>query len=99
LVETGGLVITVVDPTAATIGKATLSKAGSGSDGKNVQVSTKAVTAGSKIFTSFENNPGSSSWVEKIKDSDTGDYVGFKILLDQPTSEDIDVDWWIVEGK
>jgi hypothetical protein len=94
-VETGVLTIKVVDLASPTIGTGVI-KAGESS----VIVSTKAVGATSKIFTSFEKNPGSSNWVEKVTDPATGQYVGFKILVANPTAEDVLVDWWIVqEGK
>ena len=94
-IEAGVLTIKVVDLASPTIGTGVI-KAGESS----VIVSTKAVGATSKIFTSFEKNPGSSNWVEKVTDPATGQYVGFKILVANQTAEDVLVDWWIVqEGK
>jgi len=69
------------------------------SDGKSVIVETGAVSETCKIFTSFENNPGSFSWVEKTFDEESGEYTGFKIMLSQPVSEEVKVDWWIVESR
>ncbi|EKE10603.1 MAG: hypothetical protein ACD_15C00231G0001 [uncultured bacterium] len=68
-------------------------------DGKSVVVETGAVSKESKIFTSFENNPKTSSWIEKRKDAD-GNYEGFAIYLGGPIEEDtVKVNWWIVEEK
>ena len=68
-----------------------------GSNGKSVEVNTKAVSETCKIFTSFENNPGSSSWVEKTFDEEDN-YTGFKIMLSEPVSEEVKVNWWIIES-
>ncbi|OGI15021.1 MAG: hypothetical protein A2878_02610 [Candidatus Moranbacteria bacterium RIFCSPHIGHO2_01_FULL_54_31] len=70
-------------------------------DGKFVQVMTKAMIPmvnGSRIFTTFKNNPNGFSWIEKVKD-DNGDYVGFKIRLSDAVTEPVKVDWLLVEQK
>jgi hypothetical protein len=93
-VETGKLVIKVVDPEVATIGSATILK-----DTSSIEVETKAVTKDSKIFTSFESNPGAASWIDKKMDND-GKYTGFTINLDTATvSKDVKANWWIVEER
>jgi len=108
-ITAGILSIKVVDQTKPTIGQAVIIKVSkdenndgiddiTGSDGKSVQVQTRAVEAGSKVFTSFVKNPGSSSWVEKTKDSQE-DYNGFEIKLQEPVKENVSVDWWIVQVK
>ncbi|NTU67127.1 MAG: hypothetical protein HGB08_04370, partial [Candidatus Moranbacteria bacterium] len=64
-------------------------------DGTKVKVMTGAVTSSAKIFTSFEGNPGSSSWIDK--NSSDGN---FEIKLAAPVAEKTKVNWWIVEeGK
>ncbi len=68
------------------------------SDGKSVEIKTRAVSGDSKIFTSFVKNPGSSSWVEKTMESGLDDYTGFKIIVDQSVNEGVNVDWWIVQA-
>ena len=69
------------------------------SDGKSVEIKTGAVNSESKIFTSFVKNPGSSSWVEKTTEINNSNYVGFKIIVEQSVSEDVNVDWWIVQAS
>jgi hypothetical protein len=67
-------------------------------DGKSVVVKTGAVNKDSKIFTSFENNPRASSWIEKKKGPD-GNYEGFVIYLDSAIESEIVVNWWLVQEK
>lgn len=112
ILETGGLTIEVVDPLAPTIGTATITPVVTdadadgtddvtGSDGKTVQVSTRAMipmVKGSRIFTSFKGNPNAFSWIEKTVDT-SGDYIGFKIRLSAPVTSDVKVDWWLIEQK
>ena len=112
LLETGGLTIEVVDPDAATIGTAVIIPVASdadsdgtddetGSDGKSVIVSTNAMIPmvnGSRIFTSFKGNPGGFNWVEKVK-NDEDEYIGFKIRVSDPVTDEVKVDWWLVEQK
>jgi hypothetical protein len=109
-IETGVLTINVLDVTRPTIGQDTISKVTvdanvdgiddvTGSDGKVIEIKTGAVSADSKVFTSFVKNPGSFNWVEKVKDQATGEFTGFKIFVEKPVSEDVGVDWWIVESK
>ncbi|MEI7890712.1 MAG: hypothetical protein WCI36_01965, partial [bacterium] len=109
-VETGVLKIKIIDATKPTIGQAVISKVSidtnsdgiddfTGLDGKYVQIKTGAVTQDAKIFTSFVKNPGSASWVEKTTDAVTGQFDGFKIMVDQAVKDDAGVDWWLVESK
>ena len=112
LLETGGLTIEVVDPDAATIGTAIIQPVSAdadsdgtddetGSDGKSVIVNTNAMIPmvnGSRIFTSFKGNPGGFNWVEKVKNDDD-EFVGFKIRVSEPVTDEIKVDWWLVEQK
>nr|MBP9698115.1 hypothetical protein [Candidatus Moranbacteria bacterium] len=112
ILETGALTIEVVDPEAPTIGTASIlpilfdedhdgKDDETGSDGKSIDVMTKAMipmVKGSRIFTSFKNNPGAFSWVEKIRNGD-GEYVGFKIRLSDEVTEETKLDWWLVEQK
>jgi hypothetical protein len=70
-------------------------------DGKFVKVMTKAMIPmikGSRIFTTFKDNPSGFSWIEKVRDED-GDYVGFKIHLSQPITDKVKVDWLLIEQK
>ncbi|MEI8096489.1 MAG: hypothetical protein WCG73_00060, partial [Candidatus Moraniibacteriota bacterium] len=70
-------------------------------DGKFVQVMTKAMvpmTHGSRIFTTFKDNPNGFSWIEKTQDV-VKDYVGFKIHLSAPVTAPTKVDWLLVEQK
>ena len=94
VVAGGALEISVSDESLRTIGTATISA--TNGDAKSVGVNTLKITDKSKIFTSFQGDPGSSSWVEKIKDNN-GTYTGFKIMLKDPIANDTAVDWWIVE--
>ncbi len=70
-------------------------------DGTYVEVKTKAMIPmvnGSRVFTTFKDNPNAFSWIEKIKDED-GEYVGFKIRLDKAVTAKVKVDWLLVEQK
>jgi hypothetical protein len=95
IIETGRLVIDSIDPDAPTVGTATITPSSSGSDGKSVFVKTAAVTDTVKIFTNYQNDPGSSSWVEKKKAN--GAYSGFIIHLATSVSSDVKADWLIIE--
>jgi hypothetical protein len=66
-------------------------------DGKSVFVPTKAITEDSKIFTSFQKNPGAFSWTEKKKKD--GEFTGFTLYLSAPVTEVTTADWWIVKEK
>jgi hypothetical protein len=99
IVNGSALEISVSSEDARTIGTATVLVADTnGNDGQSVKVLTKNISASSKIFTSFQGNPGSASWIEKEKDLN-GNFVGFKIMLASPIASEIKVDWWIVEEK
>jgi len=112
ILETGGISIEVVDVDAPTIGTAVITPVSvdvdndgkddeTGSDGKSVEVMTKAMmpmVKGSRIFTNFKDNPSAFSWVEKIKTAE-GDYVGFRVKLSQPITNPVKLDWWLIEQK
>ncbi|HCJ45363.1 MAG TPA: hypothetical protein DHV33_00370, partial [Candidatus Moranbacteria bacterium] len=70
-------------------------------DGKSVQIMTKAMIPmvnGSRIFTTWKNNPSGFSWVEKTKDAND-DFVGFQIKLSTPVTTPAKVDWLLIEQK
>jgi hypothetical protein len=70
-------------------------------DGKTVTIMTRAMVPmvkGSRIFTSFLDNPNAFSWIEKIV-TEEGEYVGFKIHLSEEISTVTKVDWWLVEQR
>jgi hypothetical protein len=113
-IETGKLVISVSDKSKNnTIGETRIcpatEKVGedgkctadgkADTDGKKVFVENTLITEKSKIFTSFENNPGSSTWVEK--ESNDGTYAGFWIKMGSEVTDEkgVKVNWWIVEEK
>jgi hypothetical protein len=112
LLETGGIAITVTDLLAPTIGTAVITPVVTdanadgiddvtGSDGKSVEVDTNAMipmVKGSRIFTTFRDNPGGTSWVEKRRDSN-GDFIGFRIRVSAPVTDPTKVDWLLVEQK
>ena len=109
VVDGGALEIEVADETHRTIGTAAITAVktdanndgtddNTGSNGKLVDVKNTNIDDKSKVFISFEGNPGSYSWVTKDKDSD-GNYTGFTINTKDPVSADANVDWWIVEEK
>jgi hypothetical protein len=108
VLETGALVIENNDADAKTIGTKTITPVlvdndnngkddNTGSDGHSIDVDTTALTANSKIFISFGDNPGAYNWTKK--ESNGGDYTGFIIYLSDEVSEDTEVNWWIVEEK
>ncbi|MBU2025944.1 tail fiber domain-containing protein, partial [Patescibacteria group bacterium] len=71
-----------------------------GADGKGVIISTSAISETCKIFISFEDDPGSASWVEKTKiPPETDKYNGFIIRLGEPIKQKTKVSWWIVEKE
>ncbi|MEA3323382.1 MAG: hypothetical protein U9Q12_04110, partial [Patescibacteria group bacterium] len=65
-------------------------------DGKNVFVESDIIDETTTIFTTFENNPGTSNWVEKSKD-ENGEFNGFTINLEDAVEKAVKVNWWIVE--
>jgi hypothetical protein len=94
IVETGGLVITVTDPDAATIGTASIAPVGtdgdeSDSDGKSLFVKTKAVTEGSRIFVT----PDIAVPIA-VTERKSGE--GFRVSLDDKTEESVRFDWVII---
>ncbi|OGI27132.1 MAG: hypothetical protein A2359_02635 [Candidatus Moranbacteria bacterium RIFOXYB1_FULL_43_19] len=62
------------------------------SDGKNVEVKTKAVTENSKIFVT-PDQPA------KIGVTKTAAGVGFTISIDEPVADGLNISWFIVEEK
>jgi hypothetical protein len=68
-------------------------------DGRTIFVATRAITDTCKIFTNFETNPGSVSWVEKVRDEVTQEFIGFRVHLQNPCAEQVKVNWWIVEKQ
>ncbi|NTW27230.1 MAG: tail fiber domain-containing protein, partial [Candidatus Moranbacteria bacterium] len=107
IVNGGELEISVSDEANRTIGTADIANVktdanGDGiddntnSDGKSVEIKTAKVSDKSKIFTSFQGNPGGAGWVEKTKNAQ-GDFDGFVIKLKDAIPQDIKVDWWIVQ--
>ena len=62
---------------------------------KEVTIETDKLTDNSKIFISFSSNPEAFSWTEKIMDKSEAN--GFRIILSEPTKEDLGVSWWILE--
>ncbi|MDD5489726.1 MAG: tail fiber domain-containing protein, partial [Candidatus Moranbacteria bacterium] len=68
-------------------------------DGKSARVKTDAVSETAKIFVSFEGDPGSRYWVEKIKDADGKLTNSFSINVSDPVKKDTKFSWWIVEEK
>ncbi|HLM84192.1 MAG TPA: hypothetical protein VK254_03210, partial [Candidatus Bathyarchaeia archaeon] len=67
----------------------------------NIQqaVLTKAVNESSKIFVTFESDPGARYWTEKTTDEVTGVFTGFTVKLSDPAQADVKFSWWIVEEK
>lgn len=61
-----------------------------------VEVKTDAVNENSKIFTTFEDNPGAYSWVEKEKNN-KDEYIGFKIFLGSEARKNLKVNWQILD--
>ncbi|MDI6777891.1 MAG: tail fiber domain-containing protein, partial [Patescibacteria group bacterium] len=68
-------------------------------DGKSARVTTDAVSETAKIFVTFEGDPGSRYWVEKIRSAD-GKLTGeFSVNVSDPVKKDIKFSWWILETK
>ncbi|MCX6762418.1 MAG: tail fiber domain-containing protein [Candidatus Moranbacteria bacterium] len=69
------------------------------SDGKTAEINTKAVSETAKVFVTFENDPGSRYWVEKVQDGATKEYTGFTLKLSEIAKSGAKFSWWIVEYK
>ena len=70
-------------------------------NGKEVDVMTKAMIPmvnGSRVFTTFKDNPSAFNWVEKLRDED-GEYIGFRIHVSEKVTSKVKVDWLLVEQK
>ncbi|MFZ2627248.1 MAG: hypothetical protein WAX81_06210, partial [Candidatus Moraniibacteriota bacterium] len=106
----GAFSVKVVDSSSATIGEALICEAGKVlnqekkcvdplegeviSDGKSVVVRTTAVKENSKVFiTPVGKTP--VNWI--VDEVFSG--IGFKIVLNEVTSQAIKFNWWIVEEK
>ncbi|HSA08091.1 MAG TPA: hypothetical protein P5099_01870 [Candidatus Moranbacteria bacterium] len=93
----GALTVKIEDEKNKTIGSNYIEPKDEDNDGKSYVIKTKAVTETATIFTSFQANPNAYSWVEKVKDPETKEYIGFKINLNSEVSSRVYFDWWIVE--
>ena len=70
-------------------------------NGKQVDVLTKAMIPmvnGSRVFTTFKDNPSAFNWVEKLRDAD-GEYIGFRIHVSEKVTSKVKVDWLLIEQK
>jgi len=67
-------------------------------DGKSARVKTEAMSVTAKIFVTFEGDPGSRWWVEKVKDPDTGKLVAFSVNVAEAVKQDVKFSWFIVES-
>jgi hypothetical protein len=69
-------------------------------DGKSVRVKTDAVSETAKIFVTFEGDPGSRYWVEKVTDPETGELTNsFSVNVSEAVKQDVKFSWWIVESR
>ncbi|MEI7750440.1 MAG: hypothetical protein WCJ25_05615, partial [Candidatus Moraniibacteriota bacterium] len=97
LVETGGLVITVVDPTAATAGTDSIvpaTTADPASDGKSVFIKTTAVVSDSLIYvTPTGSTKNQVPFIDSVKAGE-----GFTVSVDDPVTADLHFNWFLV-GK
>ena len=90
--STGGIEITVIDPEAKTIGTAIILPQDGLNDGKSVIVKTKAVKADSKIFVTA-NRP------VKVAVTQIIDGMEFLIETDPVVTQELKVNWWIIESS
>lgn len=65
-----------------------------GTDGKSVDVSTKAVTENSKVFVTPKSTTSDPLAVTKVKDGES-----FRVEVANPVLENLKFDWWIVDIK
>jgi hypothetical protein len=89
------------DSEKKTMGEGTILKDASEKKLDNIE-DKMAVTEKSKIFVSFETDPGTRYWVEKtekIVDSETKEITGFAVKLSEPATANAKFSWWIVEEK
>jgi hypothetical protein len=93
----GVFTVKVVNEEMKTIGSNYIEVKDEENDGKSYFVKTKAITESCVVLTSFQANPNAYSWVEKVRDEMTGEFIGFKIILSAETASRIYFDWWIVE--
>ncbi len=69
-------------------------------DGKSARITTDAVSETAKIFVTFEGDPGSRYWVEKILDPETGKLTAsFSVNVSEAVKTDVKFSWWIVEER
>ncbi len=96
IVETGALVIDVIDPDAATAGVDSIMPVATdpGSDGKSVFIKTTAVTSDSRIYvTPIGSTKNQVPFIDSVKDG-----KGFTVSVDDPVLVDLRFNWLIV-GK
>ena len=98
-VVAGAFTVKVIEEKKRTIGSNYIEPKNDTNDGKSYFVKTGAITETCVVLTSFQANPNAYSWVEKVKDEDTGEYVGFKVNLSEETMARIFFDWWIIEKE
>jgi hypothetical protein len=105
-VVAGAFTVKVVDPNAKTIGEAVITAVAkddnvdgiddiTGSDGKGIEIKTTAVTVKSKIYmTPVGSTKNQTIYVKEVKPGES-----FAAGVDNPVSEDIKFNWWIVEEQ
>ena len=95
-IETGKLVINVIDKDAPTIGDAAIVVVADGtdSDGMSIVVKTKAADKNSKVFVTPKDVTDQPLAVTDIKDGES-----FTVKVKNPVTDDLHFDWWIVEAK
>ncbi|MFA5986944.1 MAG: tail fiber domain-containing protein [Parcubacteria group bacterium] len=69
------------------------------SNGKDLFVKSDFINENVAVFMSFENDPDTTSWVEKVKSDDGDEYTGFKIRLRDAVTDKVVVHWWIVDAQ
>jgi hypothetical protein len=62
-------------------------------------VATIAISDSAKVFVTFENDPGSRFWIEKMADPVTGEFTGFAVKLSGAASGEAKFSWWIIDEK
>ena len=109
-VVAGAFTVKISDPERKTIGTAEIASVKIDedldgyddltlSDGKEIKILTKAVSATAKIFLTPQGNPGGAVWTEKTFDATLGEYTGFTIYTSAGVGENVKVDWFIIEEE
>lgn len=93
-VVAGAFSVKTDDPEKRTMGEETIL---AGESEKSVL--TNAIAATSKIFVTFENDPGARYWIEKTTNPETGEFLGFVLKLSVAAVGDAKFSWWIVESR